>query len=112
MPCSASSASSAAASGAKAGMRRAVAPLGLGPDVVGLGEQAAGVERDDLDVRAGFGESDRMRDRLVLEAEARGEHKAAGKAASDQRKPTRQRSPAQGRSEFLNLWMFQPEFVA
>ena len=50
MPCRATSASTLGAAADRRADAEAVALLGLRPDVVGLGKQPAGVERDDLDV--------------------------------------------------------------
>jgi hypothetical protein len=59
----------------------AVSVLGPRPDLEGFREQAPGIERQDVDGEALA--EDRMRDRLILQGKARGEHDAAGDDAAD-----------------------------
>ncbi len=54
----------------------AIAGLGRGPDVVGLGKQPAGVERDQIDIETLA--EDGVADRLILNPEAGGEGEPAG----------------------------------
>ena len=63
----------------------AVGRFGLGPGVVGLGEEAAGIEGDDLDAplrEARHGQG--VGERLILDPEARREDEAAGDLRGDQ----------------------------
>ena len=66
----------------------AVAPLGLRPDVIGFREKPAGIERRDVDCQSL--REDRVRDGLILESEACGEHHAAGNLAADRRQALKQ----------------------
>jgi hypothetical protein len=59
----------------------AVSVLGPRPYLEGFREQAPGIERQDIDGEALA--EDRMRDRLVLQGKARGEHHAARNDAAD-----------------------------
>ncbi len=63
---------------------QAVALFGARPDLVGLGEEPAGVDGRDVDGEARFG--DEVGDHLILEAEARGEDDASVDGRARRRK--------------------------
>jgi hypothetical protein len=81
--------------------------FGFGPEIVGFGEEPARVEGDDLDVQTRVGGADRVRDGLVLKAEARRERHASGNAVADQAEPDRERGASQRRRQTFNGGLIQ-----
>src|SRR6185312_11681707 len=79
----------------------AVAPLGLGPQVVGFAKQAARIEGHDVDIVVGAGTGQEMEDDLILRPEACGEHDPPPDLAAQARDPLGRRKTMQDIIEML-----------
>jgi hypothetical protein len=79
----------------------AVAPLGLRPQLISFGKQAAGIEGDDIDVETAL--ADHLQDGLILETEARRENKLAGHFAAESRQAFGRRQIGEHRIEVGGL---------